>query len=105
LVAPIHFVDVPFTAPAGTAYTLWLRIAGLNNTKTNDSVFLQFSDALASGSPVYAMSTTQGLVVNLATDSTGTSLNNWGWVNGAYWLGQPATLTFATSGPHTLRIQ
>src|SRR5205823_12674552 len=46
-----------------------------------------------------------GLVVNLATDTTGSSLNNWGWVNGASWLTQPATFTFASSGTHTLRIQ
>jgi hypothetical protein len=30
---------------------------------------------------------------------------NWGWINGCYWLSQPATVTFATSGTHTLRIQ
>src|SRR5262249_31926748 len=33
------------------------------------------------------------------------SLNGWGWVNGAYWLSQATTLTFATGGTHTLRIQ
>ena len=33
------------------------------------------------------------------------SLSNWGWVNGAYWLSQPATLTFASSGTHMIRIQ
>jgi len=43
--------------------------------------------------------------VNLATDSTGASLQVRGWVNGAYWLSQPMTLTFAGSGSHTLRIQ
>jgi hypothetical protein len=43
--------------------------------------------------------------VKLATDSTAASEVNWGWVNGAYWLTQPATVTFATSGTHTLRIQ
>ena len=33
--------------------------------------------------------------MNLATDSTATSLNAWGWQNTAYWLSQPTTLTFA----------
>ena len=43
--------------------------------------------------------------MNLATDGTGSSLNGWGWDHGAYWLTQPATLTFASSGVHTMRIQ
>jgi hypothetical protein len=51
------------------------------------------------------MQTTSGLLVNLATDSTAASLNNWGWQNGAYWLSQPVTVTFPTSGTQTLRIQ
>ena len=43
--------------------------------------------------------------MNLATDSTASSDVNWGWINGCYWVTQPATVTFATSGTHTLRIQ
>jgi len=61
---------------------------------------VQFSDA-----GVYPINTTQGLLVNLATDSTAVSLNGWGWQNGAYWLSQQTTVTFSTSGTHTLRIQ
>jgi hypothetical protein len=103
--SPSQYVDVPFTATAGVPYTLWMRVQATANSKLNDSFFVQFSDALSSGSPIYQMNTTQGLVVNLATDTTGSSLNGWGWVNGAYWLSQPATLTFASTGTHTLRIQ
>jgi hypothetical protein len=105
LAAPVDYVDVPFTAPAGVPYTLWLRVKALNNSKSNDSLFVQFSDALANSAAAYPMNTTQALVVNLATDTTAASLSNWGWVDGAYWLAQPATLTFATSGAHTLRVQ
>ena len=77
----------------------------LNNSKYNDSLWVQFSDALSGGSPIYPMNTTSGLDVNLATDSAAGSLNNWGWQNGAYWLSQPTTVTFASSGTHTMRIQ
>ncbi|HMC70362.1 MAG TPA: carbohydrate-binding protein, partial [Mycobacteriales bacterium] len=35
----------------------------------------------------------------------GCALAAWGWVDGAYWLSQNATIRFATSGTHTLRIQ
>jgi regulation of enolase protein 1 (concanavalin A-like superfamily) len=105
LAAPADYIDVPFTANADTPYTLWLRIRAINNDKYNDSVWVQFSDAQVSGSPVYPIGTTNGLLVNLATDSTATSLNGWGWKNGAYWLTQAATVTFPSNGTHTLRIQ
>jgi hypothetical protein len=77
------------------------------NSKFNDAVWLQFSDALVSGSPVYQMNTTSGLLVNLATDTSADSLNGWGWQHTAYWLrlSQPTAVTFNTSGAHTLRIQ
>jgi hypothetical protein len=67
--------------------------------------WVQFSDALSGGSPIYPIGTTSGLDVNLATDSAAGSLNGWGWQNTAYWLSQPTTVTFATSGSHTMRIQ
>ncbi len=100
-----QYVDVTFNADAGTPYRLWLRVKALNNSKFNDSLWVQFSDAMSGGSAIYPMNTTQGLDVNLATDSAATSLNQWGWQNTAYWLSQPTTLTFPTSGTHTMRIQ
>jgi regulation of enolase protein 1 (concanavalin A-like superfamily)/phosphatidylserine/phosphatidylglycerophosphate/cardiolipin synthase-like enzyme len=105
LAAPVHYVDVPFTATGGTQYTLWLRLKALNNNKVSDSIYVQFSDAQISGAAAYPTGTTSGLIVNLATDSTGSSDMNWGWVDGAYWLGQTATVTFPSTGTHTLRIQ
>jgi len=51
------------------------------------------------------MNTTSALLVNLATDSTGSSLLDWGWQNTVYWLLQPTAVTFPTSGVHTIRIQ
>ena len=105
LAVPSDYVDVVFDAPAGTAYTLWLRLRALNDSKYNDAVWVQFSDARADGSSVYPLNSTSGLLVNLATDSSAWSLNGWGWQNGAYWLSQPVTVTFATSGSHTMRLQ
>jgi hypothetical protein len=105
LAAPRDYVDVSFSAPAGTPYRIWLRMQALNNNKLNDAVWVQFSDALAGGSPIYQLNSTSGLLVNLATDANATSLSRWGWQNGAYWLSQPTTVTFANSGTHTLRIQ
>ena len=105
LASPTDYVDVSFAADAGTPYTLWLRLKAVANSKYNDSVWVQFSDALAAGAPVYPLNSSSGLLVNLATDATALSLNDWGWQNGAYWLAQPATVTFAAGGTHTMRIQ
>ena len=105
LASPTHYVDVTFTPVANTPYTLWLRLQALGDSKYNDAVWVQFSGAHANGAPVFAMNSTSGLLVNLATDHTAASLNQWGWVNGAYWLAQPATFTFPSGGTQTLRIQ
>jgi hypothetical protein len=105
LANPTHYVDVTFDAPAGVPYALWLRLRAKGNNKPNDSVWVQFSDARAGGAPVYPLNTTSGLLVNLAVDARETSLSGWGWQNGAYWLNQATTVTFANSGSHTMRVQ
>jgi len=105
LASPTDYVDVTFNANAGTPYRIWLRMQATGNSKLNDSLWVQFSDASAGGSQVYPINTTSGLLVNLATDSSGSSLSGWGWQNTAYWLSQATTVTFPTSGSHTLRIQ
>ncbi len=103
--APTHYVDVTFDADAATPYTVWLRLQALGNDKFNDSVWVQFSDALVDGAPADRIGTPSALLVNLASNVAASSLNGWGWVNGAYWLAQPATFTFAQTGQHQLRIQ
>jgi PKD domain len=105
LVAPADYIDIPFDAVPGTPYTLWMRLQAQSNSKWNDSLYVQFSDAQSGGGQVYPLDSTSALVVNLATSNSGKSLSGWGWQNGAYWLTQTATLTFAGTGTHTLRIQ
>ena len=105
LAAPVDYVDVVFNASAGTPYTIWMRLRALADSKFNDSLWVQFSDANVNGSPAYGMNSSSGLLVNLATDSTGSSLNGWGWQNGAYWLSQAVTVTFPSTGSHTMRVQ
>ena len=105
LTSPSQYFEQRFSAPAGT-YHVWVRMRALNDSKWNDSVWLQFSDALdANGQPIYAIGSTTGLLVNLATDATATSVRGWGWQDGAYWLSQTTTIKYATSGPHTIRVQ
>jgi hypothetical protein len=103
--SPQHYVDVNFTADANQTYRIWLRLRARSNSGPNDSVWVQLSDSLVNGAPAYRLNSSTGLLVNLATDSSGSSLSNWGWANGAYWLSQATAVTFANSGMHTLRIQ
>jgi O-glycosyl hydrolase len=105
LVAPLHYVDVKFTPVPNAPYTVWLRLKAAPNNKYNDSVWLQFSNARSQGAAAYPLNSSNGLLVNLATDGTGSSLADWGWANNAYWLTQATTLTFPVEGTQTLRIQ
>ncbi|HVH26040.1 MAG TPA: PKD domain-containing protein [Vicinamibacterales bacterium] len=104
LAAPTDYVDVTFNADANKPYRLWLRLRASGNSVSNDSVWVQFSDALVNGSPMFRTNTTSGLLVNLVEDASTFPLD-WGWRNTTYWLSQPTTFTFPTSGMHTIRIQ
>ena len=104
LAAPSSYFEMTFPAAANTPYKVWLRLRAANNSKWNDAVWVQFSDALVSGSAKYRIGTTSALLVNLEPcEACGTS--GWGWQNKGYWLNQPTTVTFASSGTHTIRVQ
>ena len=88
-----------------TPYHVWLRLRAGNDSKFNDSVWVQFSDAVdASGAAVFGIGTSSGLLVNLQS-CNGCALSGWGWIDGAYWLTRASTVSFTTTGTHTVRIQ
>ncbi|HKT81228.1 MAG TPA: carbohydrate-binding protein [Vicinamibacterales bacterium] len=102
---PQHFFEFTFNAPANTPYRIWLRLRATDNSKYNDSVFVQFSNAVSnSGSALYRIGTANALTVNLQS-CDGCPLSGWGWLGGAYWLDQQSTVKFANGGSHTMRIQ
>lgn len=106
LATPANFFDAPFSAPAATAFHVWVRLRASGNSKNNDSVYVQFSDAVDSnGAALYRIGTTSGLVVNLAGDSSGRNISGWGWRDGAYFVVQQSTIRFASSAGHTVRVQ
>ena len=105
MAAPGHYFEFTFSAPANTPFHIWLRLRAAGQSKYNDSVFAQFSDAItAQGSAVYRIGTANALFVNLQS-CNGCPLSGWGWIDGAYWLSQQTTVSFASAGTHTLRIQ
>jgi hypothetical protein len=75
-----------------------------NDSWTNDSVFVQFSDGLdGSGNPLWRIGSTSATVVSLE-DCSGCGEQGWGWNDNGY--DAPGVLVnFATTGTHTLRVQ
>jgi hypothetical protein len=107
LVTPQNYVEIGFNAVAGTPYHLWIRLRAQNDYFGNDSIHVQFSDAIdASGQPVYRIGSAgadnSAQVVLQETD--GGKVSGWGWADQG-WNGPGAAIYFPTSGPHTLRIQ
>lgn len=114
LAQPRDYVDFTFTAEPNTKYRVWLRLRAVGELTANDSVYVQFSHAQdpspkgGRGSkparPRYRIGSEEALVVNLER-CTGCGVSGWGWTNSAYWLSQPTTLSFSTSGSQVIRVQ
>ena len=105
LAAPADYIEAAFSAPAATRYHVWLRLRAAANSKWNDSVFVQFDDAIdPGGAALFRTGTTSGLTVNLENCS-GCGVAGWGWQDKGYWLSQAAVVQFAATGTHRIRIQ
>ena len=105
IASPSNYFEMTFDADASTTYRVWLRLRAQGNSKWNDAVWVQFSDSTTpSGSAIYRINSTSGLMVNLERCS-GCGTSNWGWYNTAYWLSQETNVRFSTTGKHTIRIQ
>src|SRR5262249_28858292 len=104
--SPADYVEFPFAAAAATPYHLWLRLRATANSKFNDAVFAQFSDAVTStGAPLYKIGTTSRLLVTHATTASAKSFDGWGCEAGESGLTQVPPVSSAASGPHTIRIK
>ncbi|MFN7913970.1 MAG: endonuclease/exonuclease/phosphatase family protein [Vicinamibacterales bacterium] len=102
---PHDYFEASFTAPANVRYHVWVRMRAAGNSKWNDSVWLQFSDARdAAGNPRYAIGTADGLLVNLE-NCKDCGHASWGWQDKAYWLQQANVVQFQNGGTHRIRVQ
>lgn len=104
LASPSSYVDLHFYAASGVPYYIWFRAQAERNLYTNDSFYMQFSDAVdAAGKSQARIGTTAGLAMVLE-EGSGAGLSGWGW-NDANYGGPASPVYFASSGPHTLRLQ
>jgi hypothetical protein len=104
--APTHYFEVKVDVEAGTPYHLWLRGRAENDSKLNDSVWVQFSGSVGpTGKPRYRIGTTSAARVIL-TDCAGCGLSAWGWQDNGYGLNVLGPeIRFSTSGEQFVRIQ
>jgi hypothetical protein len=102
---PDSYVEMTFNATAGIPYHLWIRLRAQNNSLSNDSVHVQFDDAVdASGNATMRIGSTSSAEVVLQNGASGSGPQGWGWADNGW--GVPGVhLRFATTGVHTLRIQ
>jgi endonuclease/exonuclease/phosphatase family metal-dependent hydrolase len=105
LANPSNYFEATFTAPSYTTYHVWLRLRAGSDSKWNDSVWVQFSDAAdTNGSAAYRIGTSSALLVNLEPCNN-CGVSGWGWADKAYWTGQSPLVMFGARGTHTIRVQ
>lgn len=102
--APASYFELAFDADAGVPYHLWIRGRAEADSYDNDSVWVQFSDAVTQqGAPTWRIGTTSAASVVLE-DCSGCGVEGWGWQDNVYG-GVAPPIYFASSGTHTIRIQ
>jgi hypothetical protein len=107
LITPQHYFETTFNATAGTAYHLWIRMRAQNDYFGNDSIHVQFSDAVNTiGTPIYRIGAAgaENSAQVVLQESDGGIISGWGWADQG-WNGPGPLIYFSTTGPHTLRIQ
>ena len=90
LAQPSDYFDVRFPAQAGRSYRVWLRLKAEADSKWNDSVWLQFSDARVNGEPAYGINSTEGLAIDLETARTVASQDGGGRTAPTGWHERPS---------------
>jgi hypothetical protein len=105
LASPADYFEMPFTPEAGRAYRLWIRMRGANDSRWNESVWVQFSGAVdAGGNALWRQGTTSALLVNLE-DCSSCGISRWGWQDNAWWVGDSSVVRFASATSQTIRVQ
>jgi len=105
LASPSNYFETTFTADAGRAYHVWIRMQAEANSLSNDSVHLQFNDSVdSSGAAMAQIGTSASMEFVLQDGGSGPADHGWGWTENGWGAFGPHVF-FATTGTHTLRIQ
>ena len=109
LANPRHYFEVDAYVEAGRDYRMWIRGRVDQNDSANDSVWVQFSDAVnIKGAPLYAIGSTGAALVTLLDCTSSCALSGWGWQDNRTGT-TPGLLgpviRFGTTGVQTIRVQ
>jgi hypothetical protein len=107
LASPSSYTEIYFVADPTQTYKLWVRLKADGNSWANDSLWLQFREAVDAAGNSYQPGTTSGIAVNLE-ECSGCGVSGWGWRDEAW--GQRSavgtlTLRFTRGGWQKLRLQ
>ena len=105
--SPANYVELTFPAVSGVAYRVWIRMRAQDNASSNDSVHMQFSDAVVdvgSTQRTMAIGSTSSAEFVLQDGPGGAPASGWGWAD-CGWGAPGPSMYFETTGSHTLRIQ
>jgi hypothetical protein len=111
LASPVDYFEFTVDPLDNGPYTVWVRGRADGNLDTNDSVFIQFSNARNAADEAdnerdyFKIGTTEGLAVNIE-DCSGCGVHGWGWQDGGYGKRVPGPWLYFTNGlPTTVRVQ
>jgi FG-GAP-like repeat len=104
---PTNYVEFLVPVDPTQTYKLWVRLKATNDSFTNDSLWLQFDNAVDQNGRSFAPGTTSGIEVVLE-ECSGCGESGWGWRDDAW--GQRGamsalTLRFTRGGYQRVRIQ
>ena len=95
-----------FEAEAGRPYRIWIRSKADADNWANDSLFMQFDQAVdVNGASIWGIGTTAAAEYNLE-DCSGCGVAGWGWQDNGWGIGvMGPPVYFATTGTQTIRVQ
>jgi phosphatidylserine/phosphatidylglycerophosphate/cardiolipin synthase-like enzyme len=105
LASPANYFEMQFAAEKDVDYHVWIRMRAQKSSTLNDSLHVQFSDAVdASSAPYARIGTTQSASFILHAGPEAPAPSSWGWTDNGFGTLGPH-VRFATSGTKTIRIQ
>lgn len=103
--SPANYFEMKFDAVSGAPYHVWIRMRAADDATSNDSVHLQFSDAVdAASAPLARIGSSGSAEFVLQAGPSGAAPHGYGWADNG-WGSPGAPIYFAASGTHTLRVQ
>jgi cardiolipin hydrolase len=105
LASPGNYFEMTFVAQSARPYHVWVRMRAEANSTANDSVHVQFDNAIdALGAAVARIGTPSSAEFVLQAGPSGAAPRGWGWTENG-WEAFGPHVYFASDGVQTIRVQ